>query len=108
MGHGVPPMGALARRAAVPRLLPIVPVWLFAPTLVLYGFGSAVYALLLVTGVMTWDGGDLGLIGFGEPVSFVAYGAALAVAAVSYQSRTRPVPVRGAACPVPREVARHG
>ena len=86
----------------VPRMLPITPVWLIAPTLILYGFGGGVYALPLVTGVLTWDGGDIGLVGFGQPVSFVAYGAALAVAAASYQSRTRPVPVQGATCPVPR------
>lgn len=86
----------------VPRLLPIVPVWLISPTLILYGFGSGVYAVLLATGVLTWDGGDVGLVGYGQPISFVAYGAALAVAAASYQSRTRPVPVPGATCPVPR------
>lgn len=86
----------------VPRFLPIVPVWLIAPTFVLYGIGSGVFVLLLAFGLVTWgDGdGDLGLIGFAQPISFSGYGAALVIAAVSYQLRTRPVPAAVAPCPV--------
>jgi hypothetical protein len=76
----------------VPRFLPIVPVWLIAPTFVLYGLGSGVFAVLLQSGVVTWHGGDdVGLIGFAQPISFAGYGLAVAIAAVSYQLRTRPV-----------------
>jgi hypothetical protein len=81
----------------VPRFLPIVPVWLIAPTLVLYGLGSGVFVVLLASGVVSWHG-DIGLIGFAQPISFAGYGLALTIAAISYQARTRPVPT-GTACP---------
>jgi hypothetical protein len=86
----------------VPRWLPIAPVWLIAPTLALYGLGSCVFVLLLDFGVVTWRGGaDPGLIGLvGQPISFAGYGLALAVTAVSYQARTRPIPGVAAPCPV--------
>ncbi|MDG4810798.1 hypothetical protein O7634_28920 [Micromonospora sp. WMMD1120] len=90
----------------VPRFLPIVPVWLIAPTFVLYGLGSAVFVLLLASGLVSWgDGdGDLGLVGFAQPISFAGYGVALVIAAISYQLRTRPVPAVFAPCPVaPKE-----
>ncbi|GIN02734.1 hypothetical protein [Planomonospora venezuelensis] len=69
----------------VPRFLPLAPVWLLAPTLALYGTGSGVLA---GAGIL----GD-GLFGIGGAASlaFGGYGWALAIAAVSYQSRTRPV-----------------
>ncbi|MFI5932062.1 hypothetical protein [Actinoplanes sp. NPDC051494] len=76
----------------MPRWLPLTPVWLIAPTFVLYGIGSLGYVLLLLTGVVTWRGGDgdVGLIGFAQPISFTGYGLALTIAAVSYRLRTRP------------------
>nr|WP_232344869.1 hypothetical protein [Actinoplanes awajinensis] len=80
----------------VPRFLPIVPVWLIAPTLALYGLGSGVYVMLLAGGVLQWHGRTgfdaLSYIGVAQPISFGGYGLALAVCAVSYQLRTRPVP----------------
>jgi hypothetical protein len=94
----VPPLAG--RR--VPRFLPIVPVWLIAPTFVLYGLGSGVYVLLLLSGVATWHGkgGVDGAIGYAEPISFAGYGVALTVAAISYQLRTQPIPTAMAPCPV--------
>jgi hypothetical protein len=85
----------------VPRMLPIVPVWLIAPTFVLYGLGSAGYVLLLAFGVVTWHGGHghIGVIGFAEPTSFAGYGLAVTIAAVSYHRRTRRVPAVVAPCP---------
>ena len=67
----------------VPRFLPLVPARIVAPTLALYGTGSAIYALAA----------GYTLIGLGGAASlaFGAYGWALAVAAVSYQRRSRPV-----------------
>jgi hypothetical protein len=73
----------------VPRLLPIAPVWLIAPTFVLYGLGSGVFVLLIAFGALSWQG-DFGLIGYGQPISFAGYGLALVIAAASYQARTRP------------------
>ncbi|MFC6015327.1 hypothetical protein ACFP2T_03835 [Plantactinospora solaniradicis] len=72
----------------VPRLLPLTPVWLVAPTLALYGTGALV---LIAAGVLDWrwDGGR-GLLGVAAPTAFAGYGWALAVAAVSYQRRTVP------------------
>jgi hypothetical protein len=91
----------------VPRFLPIVPVWLIAPTFVLYGLGSGVYVLLLLSGVATWHGrsGVDGAIGYGQPISFAGYGLALTVAAISYQLRTRPIPIDVTPCPVPAPAA---
>jgi hypothetical protein len=62
-----------------------------------------VFVLLLAFGVVTWHGGDgdLGLIGFAMPISFAGYGLAVAIAAVSYQSRTRPEQTAVAPCPGP-------
>jgi len=80
----------------VPRFLPIVPVWLIAPTFVLYGLGAGVYVMLLVGGVLHWHGRTgpdaLGFIGLAQPISFAGYGLALTICAVSYQLRTRPTP----------------
>ncbi|MEV4177234.1 hypothetical protein [Nonomuraea sp. NPDC049709] len=69
----------------VPRFLPLTPVWVVAPTLALYGTGSGILA---GAGIM----GD-GLFGIGGAASlaFGGYGWALAIAAVSYQRRTRPL-----------------
>jgi hypothetical protein len=66
----------------VPRFLPLVPVWLIAPTLALYGTGSLVYAFFT----------DYGVLGLGgaASVAFGGYGWALGIAAISYQTRTRP------------------
>lgn len=65
------------------RLLPLVPAWLVAPTLTLYGFGSIVYAVFV----------HASLVGLGGAASlaFACYGTALTLAALSYQRRTRPV-----------------
>jgi hypothetical protein len=80
----------------VPRFLPIVPVWLIAPTFVLYGLGAAVYVGLVMGGVLRWHGhsgvGAVAVIGWAMPISFAGYGLALTVCAVSYQLRTRPTP----------------
>ncbi|GAA3299332.1 hypothetical protein GCM10020218_088790 [Dactylosporangium vinaceum] len=80
----------------VPRFLPIVPVWLIAPTFVLYGLGAAVYVGLVTGGVLRWHGrsgfGALSYIGVAMPISFAGYGLALTACAVSYQLRTRPAP----------------
>ncbi|GIH80062.1 hypothetical protein [Planobispora longispora] len=75
----------------VPRFLPLTPVWVVAPTLALYGTGSGILA---GAGIL----GD-GLFGIGGAASlaFGGYGWALAVAAVSYQLRTRPLCVPTAA-----------
>lgn len=81
----------------VPRFLPIVPVWLIAPTFVLYGLGAGVYVMLLISGALRWHGRTgldaLGYIGLAQPISFAGYGLALTACAVSYQLRTRPTPV---------------
>jgi hypothetical protein len=80
----------------VPRFLPIVPVWLIAPTFVLYGLGAAIYVGLLTGGVLRWHGrtgfGALSYIGVAMPISFAGYGLALTACVVSYQLRTRPTP----------------
>ncbi|BCB78430.1 hypothetical protein GCM10022251_29910 [Phytohabitans flavus] len=70
----------------VPRFLPLAPVWLIAPTLALYGTGSLVYAFFTEYGVLS--------LGGAASVAFAGYGWALAIAAVSYQVRTRPSCVR--------------
>lgn len=66
----------------VPRLLPLIPVWLVAPTLALYGLGSVVYAIA--------GGHDVWSLGGAASLAFGGYGCALAIAAVSYERRTRP------------------
>jgi hypothetical protein len=71
----------------VPRFLPLAPVWVLAPTLALYGTGSGILA-----GAGVLDG--LFGIGGAASLAFGGYGWALAVAAVSYQRRTRPVCVQ--------------
>ncbi|WP_141576748.1 hypothetical protein [Actinomadura sp. WMMA1423] len=73
----------------VPRFLPLVPVWLIAPTLALYGAGGMILGILLDTGAV---GSDPHWPSLGEAASlaFGGYGWALAIAAVSYQLRTRP------------------
>ncbi|MDN5853410.1 MAG: hypothetical protein L0K86_11305 [Actinomycetia bacterium] len=70
----------------VPRFLPLVPVWLVAPTLVLYGIGSVFYGVV--------SGHDLIGLGGAASLAFGGYGSALGVAALSYQRRTRPVCVQ--------------
>lgn len=75
----------------VPRFLPLVPVCLVAPTLALYGVGSIPYALA--------SGHDIVGLGGAASLAFGGYGCALAIAAVSYQRRTRP------RCVVPRNGA---
>lgn len=69
----------------VPRFLPVVPVWLIAPTLAGYGTGMWIY--LLVDGPRSVP--DYLLSG-AAATAFAGYGWTLAVAAVSYQRRTRP------------------
>ncbi|OLF05299.1 hypothetical protein [Actinophytocola xanthii] len=75
----------------VPRFLPLIPVWLIAPTLAAYGTGAWVYVILQFTGVLEIDGtfADY-LLGCSAATAFAGYGWALAIAAVSYQRRTRP------------------
>jgi hypothetical protein len=77
----------------VPRFLPLTPVWVIAPTLALYGTGSGILA---GAGVL---GDDLYGIGGAASLAFGGYGWALAIAAVSYQLRTRPLcapaPIQG-------------
>ncbi|MEU4703092.1 hypothetical protein [Nonomuraea dietziae] len=82
----------------VPRLLPLVPAWLTAASLSVYGIGLTVYAPLTAVGVLpaiepsggftraglTW------MIAFGG-LAFAGLGLALVVAARSYASRTHPV-----------------
>ncbi|MBG0567790.1 hypothetical protein [Actinoplanes aureus] len=86
----------------VPRFLPLVPVWLIAPTFVLYGLGSIVYVVLLITGVMQLPNGEtVGPLGFAQPLSFSGYGIALTIAAASYQVRTRPVGTLAVGCATP-------
>ncbi|MGI5493525.1 hypothetical protein [Microtetraspora malaysiensis] len=77
----------------VPRFLPLTPVWVVAPTLALYG---TVSGILAAAGVL---GDDLFSIGGAASLAFGGYGWALAIAAVSYQLRTRPlcVPTKTAA-----------
>lgn len=72
----------------VPRALPLVPVWLIAPTLGLYGILLVSIALLLTTGVLPGEEPKLLIAVAG--VSFGGYGTALAVTAASYQRRTKP------------------
>ncbi|MFF0311527.1 hypothetical protein ACFYSC_29180 [Streptosporangium sp. NPDC004379] len=69
----------------VPRFLPLAPVWVIAPTLALYGLGSGILAGV---GLL---GDDLFGIGGAASLAFGGYGWALAVSAVSYQLRTRPL-----------------
>ncbi|GAB2809909.1 hypothetical protein GCM10027176_13290 [Actinoallomurus bryophytorum] len=78
-------MGLAGRR--VPRFLPLVPAWIVAPTLALYGTCSMVYAPMA----------GYTLIGLGGAASlaFGVYGWALTAAAVSYQRRSLPVCVPG-------------
>jgi hypothetical protein len=66
----------------VPRFLPLIPVWLVAPTLALYGAGSLIYAFFTEYGVVS--------LGGAASIAFGGYGWALGVAAISYQIRTRP------------------
>ena len=69
----------------VPRFLPVVPVWLIAPTLAGYGTGMGCY--LLFSGPSTFP--DY-LLSAAAATAFAGYGWTLGVAAVSYQRRTRP------------------
>nr|BFE79260.1 hypothetical protein GCM10020093_018610 [Planobispora longispora] len=91
VGHGLPRWTPWLAGRRVPRFLPLTPVWVVAPTLALYGTGSGILA---GAGIL----GD-GLFGIGGAASlaFGGYGWALAVAAVSYQLRTRPLCVPTAA-----------
>lgn len=75
----------------VPRSLPLAPVWLIAPTLAAYGTGAWVYLILVFTGVLNLDGSPSEVfLGVAAATAFAGYGWALAIAAVSYQRRTRP------------------
>lgn len=69
----------------VPRFLPVVPVWLIAPTLAGYGTGMWIY--LLVDGPTSAP--DY-LLSAAAATAFAGYGWALGIAAISYQRRTRP------------------
>ena len=69
----------------VPRFLPLVPVWLIAPTLAGYGTGMWIYLVLSGPHALP----DY-LLSAAAATAFAGYGWALGVAAVSYQRRTRP------------------
>ena len=69
----------------VPRFLPVVPVWLIAPTLAGYGTGMWIY--LVASGPRVLP--DY-LLSAAAATAFAGYGWALGVAAVSYERRTRP------------------
>ncbi|MGP4104647.1 hypothetical protein [Nonomuraea sp. KM90] len=78
----------------VPRFLPLAPVWVVAPTLAVYGTTSGILA---GAGLLS---DDLFGIGGAASLAFGGYGWALAIAAVSYQLRTRPLCVpAGTAAP---------
>jgi hypothetical protein len=79
--------GLTGRR--VPPFLPLTPVWLVAPTLAIYGTGGLVLSVLIATGVVGGYEDGFPWIGVAASVAFAGYGWALAVAAVSYQRRTR-------------------
>lgn len=75
----------------VPRFLPLAPVWLIAPTLAAYGTGIWTFLLLQFAGVLNMNGSRSEVIlSRAAATAFAGYGWALAIAAVSYQRRTRP------------------
>lgn len=69
----------------VPRFLPVVPVWLIAPTLA--GYGTGMWIFLLVSGPKLVP--DY-LLSAAAATAFAGYGWTLGAAAISYQRRTRP------------------
>lgn len=69
----------------VPRFLPVVPVWLIAPTLA--GYGTGMWIFLLVSGPKSFP--DY-LLSAAAATAFAGYGWTLGAAAISYQRRTRP------------------
>ncbi|MFI6445788.1 hypothetical protein [Kitasatospora sp. NPDC050543] len=92
----------------VPRLLPLLPAWLSAAGLSVYGVFPVVYAPLTATGVLprmepsgafTTGSGVTWMVLFGG-VGFGGLGFGLIAAARSYSARTRPV-CAGAAARVP-------
>lgn len=78
---------------SVPRLLPLIPAWLVAPTLALYGTGAWVYVALGASGVVDdhTRGVDY-LLGCAAATAFACYGWALVIAAWSYTRRTTRTP----------------
>jgi hypothetical protein len=73
----------------VPRFLPLTPVWVIAPTLLLYGTVGMILAVLVGTGIVG-DEPHAPLLGGAASLAFGGYGWALSTAAVSYRLRTRP------------------
>ncbi len=69
----------------VPRFLPVVPVWLIAPTLA--GYGTAMWIYLPISGPHSFPDYLLSCV---AATAFAGYGWTLGIAAVSYQRRTRP------------------
>jgi D-alanyl-D-alanine dipeptidase len=82
----------------VPRLLPLVPAWLTATSLSVYGTGLTVYAPFSAVGILPrpepsggfTSTGLLWMIEFGG-LAFAGLGLGLIVAARSYATRTRPI-----------------
>lgn len=73
---------------ALPRLLLLVPGWLGAATLAPYGMGLLLAVPFLATGAIAYDA-PVSLWWLVLGGAFGPYGLALAVAALSYQRRTR-------------------
>jgi D-alanyl-D-alanine dipeptidase len=91
------PSPAAGRR--VPRMLPLVPAWLTAAGLSVYGVLLTAAAPLMAAGVLpavepsapfTTAAGPLWMVAFGG-LAFSGLGVGLAAAARSYAARTRPV-----------------
>jgi hypothetical protein len=75
--------------SALPRLLLLAPSWLGAATLAPYGMGLLLAVPFLATGAVEYDA-PASLWWFVLGGAFGPYGLTLAVAALSYQRRTRP------------------
>jgi hypothetical protein len=89
--------------SALPRPLLLVPGWLGAATLAPYGMGLLLAVPFLATGVIDYDA-PVSLWWFVLGGAFGPYGLALAVAALSYQRRTRPRCVVGRLAEPPSRV----
>jgi hypothetical protein len=87
--------------SALPRPLLLVPGWLGAATLAPYGMGLLLAVPLLATGVIEYDA-PVSLWWFVLGGAFGPYGLALAMAALSYQRRTRARCVVGRVAESPR------
>ncbi|WP_234392960.1 hypothetical protein [Streptomyces pactum] len=97
-GQVFPRWAPFLRGRRVPRRLPLTPALIGAATLAPYGVFGLGYLTLATTGVVTMRRGDFPspadalLVAWIGMIAFAAYGIALAVAARSYWSRTRPLP----------------